>query len=81
MGVKQRMNKSLLVAISAAVNAYMELEGQAKAAPFRAVTCLEIRSRRPFGRQELVGARARWQVRGYSQESTGLKLVRKEIPV
>ena len=73
------MNKAVLAAISAAINAYIEQEGQAKAVPSKAVTYLEIRSRRPFGRQELVGARACWWVRGYNRESTGLKLMRKEI--
>jgi hypothetical protein len=73
------MNKAVLAAISAAINAYIEQEGQAKAVPSKAVTYLEIRSRRPFGRQELVGARARWRVRGDNRESTGLKLMRKEI--
>jgi hypothetical protein len=73
------MNKTVLAAISAAINAYMEQEGQAKAVPSKAVTSLEIRSWGPFGRQELLGARARWRMRGHNQESTGLKPIRKEI--
>ena len=81
MGIEQKMNKAVLAAILAAVNAYMEQEGQVKAPPPKAVTYGEIKSQRPFGRQELVGVRARWQVRGYIRESTGLKIVRKEIPV
>jgi hypothetical protein len=75
------MNEAVLAVIVAAVNAYMEQEGQAKAAPSKAVTYLEIRSRRPFGHQELVETRARWQVRGYNRENTGSTLVRKEIQV
>jgi hypothetical protein len=53
------MNKAVLAAISAAINAYIEQEGQAKAVTSKAVTSLEIRSRRPLGRQEVLGARAR----------------------
>jgi len=74
------MNKALLAAILAAINAYMEQEGQVKAVPSKA-PYIEIRSLRPFGRQELVGARARRWVGGYNRESTGLKVVRKEIQV
>jgi hypothetical protein len=75
------MNKAVLAAIVAAVNVYMEQEGQAKAAPSKAVTYFEIRSRRPFGHQELVGARTRWQVREYNRENTGSKVVRREVQV
>jgi hypothetical protein len=63
MGIEQKMNKTVLAAILAAVSAYMEQEGQAKAVPSKAVTYGEIRSRRPFGRQELLGARARSRVK------------------
>ena len=58
------MNKTVLAAISAAINAYIEQEGQAKAVTSKAVTSLEIRSRWPFGRQEVLGARAHRRVRG-----------------
>jgi hypothetical protein len=58
------MNKAVLAAISAAINAYLEQEGQAKAITPKAAPYLETRPRRPFGRQELVGARARWQAKG-----------------
>jgi hypothetical protein len=57
------MNEAVLAAISAAINAYIEQEGQGKAVTFKAVPYPEIRSRQPLGRQELVGARARWRVR------------------
>jgi len=58
------MEKAVLAAISAAINAYIEQEGQARAVTSKAAPYSEIRSRRPFGRQELVGARARRQARG-----------------
>jgi hypothetical protein len=61
------MDKSVLAAISAAVNAYIEQEGQAKAVTSRAVPYAENRSRRPFGRQRVMGARARQRARGSSR--------------
>jgi hypothetical protein len=60
------MNKAVLAAISAAISAYMEQEGQAKSVPSKVAPYIEIRSLRPFGRQELVGARARRQARVYN---------------
>jgi hypothetical protein len=61
------MNEAVLAAISAAINAYIEQEGQAKAVASKAVTHTEIRSRRPFERQKVVGARARRWGRGYNR--------------
>jgi hypothetical protein len=75
------MNKAVLAAITAAINAYIEQEGQAKAGPSKAAPYIEIRSLRPFGRQEILGARARSQVRGYNREGTGFKPMGKEIQV
>jgi len=58
------MNKSVLAAISAAINAYIEQEGQAKAVTSKAAPYSETRSRRFFGRTKLLGARARRWARG-----------------
>ncbi len=69
------MNKAVLAAISAAINAYIEQEGQAKAVPSKAVSYLGVRSRRPFRRQELIGARARGWVRRDNRWNSGLTLM------
>jgi hypothetical protein len=61
------MNKDLLAAISAAINAYIEQEGQARALTSKAATSSEIRSRWHFGRQEVLGARVRRWARGDSR--------------
>jgi hypothetical protein len=61
------MNKAVLAAISAAINAYIEQEGQARAVTSKAATPLEIRSWRPFGRQKVLGARARRWAGGDNQ--------------
>ena len=58
------MNKAVLAAISAAINAYIEQEGQARAVASKAAPYPEIRSWRLFGRQKLLGARARRWARG-----------------
>jgi hypothetical protein len=57
------MNKAVIAAITGAINAYIEQEGQAKAVPARVMPYPEISSWRIFGRQELMRARIRWQVR------------------
>jgi len=61
------MNKAVLAVISAAINAYIEQEGQAKAINSKAAPYPETSSRRLFGRQKLLGARARRRARGNNQ--------------
>ena len=61
------VNKAVLAAISAAINAYIEQEGQAKAVASRAAPYPEIGSRRLVGRQKVLGARARRWARGSSR--------------
>jgi hypothetical protein len=75
------MNKAVIAAIAGAINAYIEQEGRAKAEPSKDVFCLEVRSRRPFGRQELFGARGRGRVRRYNRLNTGLTLMWGEIRI
>jgi hypothetical protein len=58
------MDKAVLAAISAAINAYIEQEGQVKAVNSKAAPYTEISSRRLFGRRKLLGARARRWARG-----------------
>ncbi|MGD0352040.1 MAG: hypothetical protein ABSB38_00835 [Dehalococcoidia bacterium] len=55
------MNKAVIVAVAAAVNAYMEQEEPAKAFLSRVMPLPEISAWRVFGRQELIRARSRWQ--------------------
>jgi hypothetical protein len=60
------MNKAVTAAIAGAINAYMEQEGQARALFARVMPYPEISSWRHFGRQELMRARTRWQVRRHN---------------
>jgi hypothetical protein len=57
------MNKAIVAAISSAINAYIEQEEQARTIPAKVSPYPEINSWRLFGRQELMRARTRWQVR------------------
>ncbi|OGO61621.1 MAG: hypothetical protein A2Z36_03490 [Chloroflexi bacterium RBG_19FT_COMBO_48_23] len=56
------MNKAVVAAITGAINAYMEQEGQAKAVPSRA-PYPEASPWRLFGRQELMRARTLWHIK------------------
>ena len=57
------MDKNVLAAITAAINAYIQQEEQLKVTPSKAALYPEISPWRLFGRQELVRARTNWQVR------------------
>jgi hypothetical protein len=57
------MKKATIAAAVGAINAYIEQEEQAKAVPSKVMPYHESSSWRLFGRQELMRARIRWQVR------------------
>jgi len=57
------MNKTVVAAITGAINAYMEQEGQAKAVPARMVPYPATSPWRLFGRQELMRARTNWHIK------------------
>jgi hypothetical protein len=57
------MNKSVLAAITVAINSYIEQEEQPRALPPKVAVGPEISFWRLFGRQELMRPRTRWQVR------------------
>ncbi len=57
------MNKAVIAAIVGAINACIEQEERAQALPPKVTPYPEISSWRLFGRQELMRARTRWQVR------------------
>lgn len=61
------MDKTVVAAIVGAVNAYLEQEAQAKAVAPRVMLYPEISPWRLFGRQELMRARVRWQVKRTSK--------------
>ena len=57
------MDKAVVAAIAGAINSYIEQEEQYKAMPPKVMPYPEISAWRLFGRQELMRARTRWQVR------------------
>lgn len=63
------MKRSLVAAIVAAINAYIEQEEQARllSQPTRVIPYIEINPWRLFGRQELMRARTRWHIRKVSR--------------
>jgi hypothetical protein len=57
------MKKTEVAAIAGAINAYIQQEEQSKAVPYKVTPYPETSPWRVFGRQELMRARIRWQVR------------------
>lgn len=61
------MNKSMVAAITVAINTYVDQEEAAKALPYRAMPLPEISAWRVFGRQESIRASSRWQARRHNR--------------
>ena len=57
------MNKDVLAAITAAINAYIQQEEQVRTTPSKVALYPEISPWQLFGRQELLRARTNWHVR------------------